>query len=60
MKNKPGDYMLVSQATHAPIAYLYSTKVDLQHNVGQQVTIYGIKRPNYNFAFPAYFVVIAE
>lgn len=56
IKNKPGDYILVSQSSHLPIAYLYSTQVNLQDKVGQTVTIYGSTRPNNNFAFPAYYV----
>lgn len=56
IKNKPGDYILVNKTTNLPIAYLYSTQVNLQDKVGQSVTIYGSPRPNNNFAFPAYYV----
>lgn len=60
IKNKPGDYILVNQSNHLPIAYLYSTLVNLQDKVGQQITIYGVARDNHNFAFPAYFVLSAD
>lgn len=60
IKNKPGDYILVNQSTHLPIAYIYSTKINLQDRVGHEVTIYGSPRDNKNFAFPAYFVLSAE
>lgn len=56
VKNKPGDYILVNQANHLPIAYLYSTKVNLQDKVGQEITVSVLPRDNHNFAFPAYFV----
>ncbi|MCB1113773.1 MAG: hypothetical protein KDK62_03365 [Chlamydiia bacterium] len=57
VKNKPGDYVLVSQTGHGVIAYLYSNKVNLEDYVGQTVTLKGGPRPNHNFAFPAYFVL---
>lgn len=60
IKNKPGDYLLVNQSTHLPVAYLYSTKVNLQDQVGHEVTVYGSPRDNRNFAFPAYFVLSIE
>lgn len=60
VKNKPGDYLLVSPSTALPIAYLYSTRVNLQENVGHEVTLHALKRPNNNFAFPAYFVISIE
>lgn len=60
VRNKPGDYLLVNQASSRPIAYLYSTKVNLQEKVGQEITLYGIKRANNNFAFPAYFILSVE
>lgn len=60
IKNKPGDYILVNQSNHLPIAYLYSTQVNLLDRVGQQVTIYGSPRDNNSFAFPAYFVLSIE
>jgi uncharacterized protein YgiM (DUF1202 family) len=57
VKNKPGDFVLVSKLTNLPIAYLYSTKVNLLDKVGQEVVIEAYSRPNNNFAFPAYFVL---
>lgn len=60
VRNKPGDYILVSKTTRLPSAYLYSTQLDLQEKVGQEVTLLAIQRPNNNFAHPAYFVFTAE
>lgn len=60
VKNKPGNYLLISHQDNQPIAYLYSTQVDLQPKVGQIVSVVGLSRPNHNFAFPAFFVVSAE
>lgn len=60
IKNKPGDYMIVNQSNNLPIAYLYSTKANLQDAVGHHVTIHAVPRPNNNFAFPAYFVLWIE
>lgn len=60
VKNKPGDYLLVNRSNHLPIAYLYSTTVNLQDMLGQEVTIHAVTRPNNNFAFPAYKVLSTE
>lgn len=60
VNNKPGDYMLLNRVTKQPIAYLYSTRVNLHNNVGQEITIHGALRPNHNFAFPAYYVLSME
>lgn len=60
IKNKPGDYVVVNQANNLPIAYLYSTQVNLQDHVGHNVTIYASPRANNNFAFPAYYVLSIE
>lgn len=57
-RSKPGDYLLKDGS--AIKGCLYSTKVDLQKYVGKKVTVYGIERPNNNYAFPAYYVVEAE
>lgn len=57
VKNKPGDYMLVSPVTRLPIAYLYSTRLNLQDKVGQQIVIQAVPRDNHSFAFPAYYVL---
>lgn len=60
VKNKPGDYVLTSQTTHLPIAYLYSTQANLQDRSGEEVTIRVLPRNNQNFAYPAYFVLSIE
>lgn len=60
IKNKPGDYILINQASHLPIAYLYSTKIDLQNAVGNEVTLRAVPRANNNFAFPAYFILSVD
>ena len=58
VKNKPGDYIL--RGNDAPIAYLYSTTVDLEKLAGKNVTMLVSLRPNNHFAFPAYFVLSVE
>lgn len=58
IKDRPGDYIL--RDGNVPVAYLYSTHVDLSKLVGQAVTIQATPRPNHHFAFPAYFVLSAE
>jgi uncharacterized protein YgiM (DUF1202 family) len=58
VKNKPGDFILRDKDT--PVAYLYSTKVNLQNLVGKKVTLIGTPRPNNNFAFPAFYVLDSE
>jgi hypothetical protein len=58
VKEKPGDYIL--RGHDAPIAYLYSTHVDLDHYAGKVVTVLVCPRPNNHFAFPAYFVLSVE
>lgn len=55
VKNLPGDYLL--RVDNHPVAFLYSTKVNLDKLVGRQVTIMGSPRSNNHFAFPAYFVL---
>jgi hypothetical protein len=58
MKNKPGDYIL--RGDEAPLAYLYSTQVNLEQYEGKEVTVLASPRPNNHFAFPAYFVISVE
>lgn len=58
VKNKPGDYIL--RKNNKTIAYLYSTKVDLQQKIGEEVILNGNLRPNNHFAFPAYHVLSVE
>lgn len=60
VRNKPGDYVLLNRVNRLPVAFLYSTVVDLQNFEDQEVTISGVERPNNNFAFPAYFVISVE
>lgn len=57
VRNKPGDYILVDPKTKRPLYFLYSTKVDLQSKVGQEIEIEGLLRPDNHFAYPAYFVL---
>jgi len=58
IKDKPGNFLL--RNNDAPIAYLYSTNIDLEKYVGQNVTLLASPRPNNHFAFPAYFVFSVE
>jgi hypothetical protein len=60
VRTKPGDYILVSKGNNLPVAYLYSTQVDLQDYVGKEITMRVSPRPNNHFAFPAYFVLAIE
>ncbi|MBA3722839.1 MAG: SH3 domain-containing protein [Parachlamydiaceae bacterium] len=60
VKNKPGDFMLLNASSRLPIAFLYSTQVNLQDYLGHEVSIMVVPRPNYNYAFPAYFVISVE
>lgn len=60
IKNKPGDYMLLNTTSKLPIAFLYSTHINLQDYVGHEVSLMVIPRNNNNFAFPAYFVLTLE
>jgi len=53
-RNCPGDYIL--RANAVPVAFLYSTVVNLQEAVGHQVRLTVSPRPNNNFAFESYFV----
>ncbi|MBU6384055.1 MAG: SH3 domain-containing protein [Verrucomicrobia bacterium] len=57
--NKPGDFILRG-TDDAPLAYLYSTQVDLDKCTGKMVTVLAHPRPNHHFAFPAYFVFSVE
>lgn len=56
--DKPGEYVLRDKGV--PVAYLYSTQVDLKKFEGQSVSITAAPRPNHNFAFPAYYVFSIE
>lgn len=56
LKIKPGDFILIDPITKVPMAYLYSTTVDLMPYVGSDVVVEAAPRPDYNFALPAFFV----
>jgi len=58
VKNKPGDYIL--RGSDAPLAYLYSTQINLDKFAGKTVTVLASPRPNNHFAFPAYFVLSVD
>jgi hypothetical protein len=58
VKRKPGDFMLRDK--ELPVAYLYSTHINLQDFIGKKVTIVAAPRSNNNFAFPAYYVLSVE
>jgi Bacterial SH3 domain len=58
VKNRPGDFLLRND--NMPVAFLYSTHINLEKLVGQKVTLLATPRPNHNFAFPAYFVISVE
>lgn len=58
VKNRPGDFLLRSD--NIPVAFLYSTKINLNEVVGKKITVIGLSRPNNHFAFPAYFVLSAQ
>lgn len=60
IRNKPGDFLLVSPNNDIPVAFLYSTRVDLQNLIGHNVRLKVAERPNHNFAYPAYFVLSVE
>lgn len=57
VKNRPGDFRLINPTSRLPVAFLYSTKVNLQDYVGHEVTILVAPRHNNHFAYPAYFVL---
>ncbi len=59
IKNKPGDYLLVNDH-NAPLAFIYSTKVNLQDFVGAEITVNASRRPNNNFAYPAFYVLTIQ
>ncbi len=60
VKNKPGDFMLLDPSSGLPVAYLYSTLVNLQEHAGVEVSLLASERPNCDYAFPAYFVLEIE
>ena len=58
VKNKPGDFVIKEK--DVPVAYVYSTHVNLHSLVGKRVNLVAIQRPNNSFAFPAFYVLDAE
>ena len=54
VRNKPGSFILRDKGV--PVAYLYSTRVDLQNYLGKKIQAVASPRPNNNFAFDAYYV----
>lgn len=60
VKNKPGDYLLLDPQDNHPLAYLYSTTINLQEQLGAHVEIVAAPRPNNQFAYPAYYVLAVE
>lgn len=58
VKSKPGDFIL--RDGDLPIAYLYSTQVNLNSLIGKRAKLIVAPRPNNNFAFPAYYVLGVE
>lgn len=58
VKRKPGDFILRDK--ELPVAYIYSTQINLQDYVGKKVTMIVTPRNNNNFAFPAYYVLSVE
>ncbi len=58
VKQKPGDFMLRDK--EIPVAYLYSTHINLSDFVGKKVSVLVTPRSNNNFAFPAYYVLSVE
>jgi len=53
---RPGDYMLVDIKTKVPVAYLYSSTIDLKDFIGRNITVVVSLRPNHHYALPAFFV----
>lgn len=60
VKNKPGDYVLLNSTSRIPMAYLYSTQVNLYDFINKEVTVKVAPRDNNHFAYPAYFVLAVE
>jgi hypothetical protein len=58
VRDKPGNYII--KGPNGPIAYIYSTHIDLEKYTNQQVSVTASPRPNNHFAFPAYFVLSVQ
>ena len=59
VKMKPGDFIIKNEKD-IPVAYVYSTHINLQEFIGKKVMILASERPNNNFAFKAYFVLSVQ
>lgn len=59
-KNRPGDHLLLNSSSKLPVAFLYSTRVDLDSLMGKEVRLIVVPRDNHHYAFPAYFVLGLE
>lgn len=57
IKNKPGDFMLINPNTRQPIAFIYSTRINLHDKVGEEISVKVAPRNNQHFAYPAYYVL---
>lgn len=55
VQNRPGDFVL--KVNGMPVAFIYSTCIDLNERVGKEVTVSGLRRPNNHFAYPAYYAI---
>ena len=60
VNNKPGDFVFLHPATKVPVAFIYSTHVNLQDYVGHEVSMVLSPRPNNHFALPAFYVLSIE
>lgn len=57
VRNRPGNFLLIHPTEGHPVAFVYSTQVDLKDHVGGQIALLAVPRSNYNFAFPAFFIL---
>ena len=55
VKNKPGSHVIRDERD-LPVAYIYSTHINLDQYIGKKISFVASLRPNNNFAFPAYFI----
>lgn len=56
--SKPGDYLI--RQNGVPVAYLYSTAINLDAYLGKMVSVKAAPRPNNSFAHKAYFALSVE
>lgn len=57
---KAGDFVLLSKKNRQPLAYLYSTRVDLAAKNGKEVNLLVVQRHAANQPYPVYFVLSIE